>query len=58
MLMGKQISPILDPESHEFDPEAVVGGIRTALTPLISLTSPLIPLIGKVPVLGDLMKIS
>ena len=58
LLMGKQISPAVDPDSHEFDPEAVVGSMKTAIAPLMSLTNPLVPLVGKVPVLGDLMKIS
>ena len=57
MLMGKTIAPIVDPESHEFDPDALIGQIKAFLNPVLQLTSPLTALTGKIPVLGDLLQI-
>ena len=56
-LMGKMIAPIVDPNSHEFDPNALIGQIKAFLNPLLQTTTPLTALTGKIPVLGDLLQI-
>ena len=54
MLLGKIISPALNPDLPEFDIDALIGIIKSFLNPVISSTMPLTAIIGKIPVLGDL----
>lgn len=54
-LMGKNISPKVDINSPDFDINVVIGDLNKLLNPLLGAISPLETVVGKVPVIGDLM---
>lgn len=55
MLLGKATDPIVNPDSPEFDVNAVIKPLMNAIvTPLTSAIAPLTTIAGKVPVLSDL----
>jgi hypothetical protein len=53
--LGKTMPKETDPENIDFDPNKVMEPIKKALNPVISSISPVESVVGKVPVLGDLM---
>lgn len=44
-----------DPNTYDFDVDAVLGKLKSILNPVTSGISPVEQVVGKVPVLGDLM---
>lgn len=53
-LLGKYLSPIMNPDSPDFNLDAVLAKIEGLLTPLTSAIAPLEAVAGPVPILGDL----
>lgn len=54
-LLGKILSPLLNPDLPDFDINALIGIIKSFLNPVISATMPLTAILGKIPILGDLI---
>ena len=55
MLLGKIMAPALNPDMPEFDVNALIGIIKSFLNPVISSMMPLTAILGKIPILGDLI---
>ena len=55
VLLGKILSPLLNPDLPDFDVNALIGIIKSFLNPVISTTMPLTAILGKIPILGDLI---
>ena len=49
------MSGAMDPEAPDFDPNAVLGKIKAAVNPVIGAISPVESVVGKVPLIGDLI---
>lgn len=55
-LLGRVPDPSLDPDSPDFDINALIGQLTSKLTPLMSSAAPLASVTGPIPVVGDLSK--
>ena len=55
-LLGKIYSEITDPKSPKFDVNAIMAKIKKLLTPLLSTTAPIASVAGKIPIIGDILK--
>lgn len=53
-LLGKIIAPMYQPDMPEFNLDVVLALIKSFLNPVISATSPLTAVVGKIPVIGEL----
>lgn len=54
-MLNASMPPAADPNSYDFDVDAVLGKLKGVLNPVTSAISPVEQVVGKVPVLGDLM---
>ena len=54
-ILGKAMSGAMDPEAPDFDPNAVLGKIKAAVNPVMGAISPVESVVGKVPLIGDLI---
>lgn len=53
--MNKNIDPRVDVNSPEFDGDIAIGDFKKLLDPLIGAISPIESIVGKVPLIGDIM---
>ena len=54
-LLGKLTLPMYQPNLPEFDVNALIALIKSFLNPVISATMPLTAVLGKIPILGDII---
>lgn len=51
------ISPKVDVNSADFDINALLGDFKKVLTPLTSSVEPIESIVGKIPVIGDILAV-
>jgi hypothetical protein len=54
-LLGKISGAIFQPESPDFDINALLGILKSFLDPVIATTKPLTAVVGNIPIIGDIM---
>ena len=55
MLMGKNVDPRVDINSPDFDIDVAIGDFNKILNPLLGVVSPIESVVGKIPLIGDIM---
>jgi len=56
-MLGKAIGPLTDPASIDFDLQELIGKLTAVLNPALGAINPLLAVVPKVPILGDLMAV-
>ena len=55
ILMGKNVDPRVDINSPDFDIDVAIGDFNKILNPLLGVVSPIESVVGKIPLIGDIM---
>ena len=55
MLMGKNVDPRVDINSPDFAIHVAIGDFNKILNPLLGVVSPIESVVGKIPLIGDIM---